>query len=147
MLGKYGINTDDYRRPAVKAAVPSRRRVLGDITNSHAEETKDNRVTKYAAAVPDVTDTRMHVDEPVVPNFAGRPYMLRPADDIDAKDGDNPLLVSSYANEMYDHFREVEREFRVHPNYMTRQEVINEKMRTILVDWLVSSFLPFFIYE
>ena len=63
--------------------------------------------------------------------------MRREADDIDARDAKNQLLCSEYVNEMYDIFRQSEIEFRVNANYMLTQPHINDRMRTILVDWLV----------
>ena len=38
---------------------------------------------------------------------------------------------------MYAHFRSVEASTSVRPTYMKSQPHINEKMRSILVDWLV----------
>jgi hypothetical protein len=66
-----------------------------------------------------------------------RCYMQRVCDDVDARDTDNPLLVTCYVNEMYENFNELERDFMVSSTYMSKQDYVNEKMRTILVDWLV----------
>ena len=66
-----------------------------------------------------------------------RPYMDRPSDDIDARDAENPLLATAYVNEMYEIYHLVEKESQDVSNYMIKQGSINEKMRTILVDWLV----------
>ena len=43
----------------------------------------------------------------------------------------------------YAHYREKELETAVSPTYMTRQAHINEKMRAILIDWLVEVHLKF----
>lgn len=64
--------------------------------------------------------------------------MSRPSDDIDARDVDNPLLCTEYVNKMYDVFSGLERDIALNPEYMTMQPYINEKMRAILCDWLVS---------
>ncbi|KAJ1436096.1 cyclin-like protein [Ochromonadaceae sp. CCMP2298] len=69
--------------------------------------------------------------------------MQRAIDDIDGRDVDNPLLVTCYVNEMYEHFNQVERDFNVNCNYMAKQDFVNEKMRSILVDWLVEVHLKF----
>ena len=42
----------------------------------------------------------------------------------------------------YAHFREKELETSVNPTYMSRQAHINEKMRAILIDWLVEVRVP-----
>merc|ERR1711968_386932 len=44
---------------------------------------------------------------------------------------------------MYDIFRQSEVESQLNPNYMSTQPYINERMRTILVDWLVEVHLKF----
>lgn len=64
--------------------------------------------------------------------------MNREVDDIDSRDSGNPLLCTGYVSDLYEHFHQMEREFRVSGRYMEGQELVNEKMRGILVDWLVS---------
>jgi len=64
-------------------------------------------------------------------------------DDIDAHEVDNPLYVTDYVQDMYQHFRQQEIEKQVNPNYMLKQSYINSKMRGILVDWLVEVHLRF----
>jgi len=58
------------------------------------------------------------------------------ADNIDARDS-NPLMVKHYVQEIYAHLRLKELN-AVSATYMQRQPHINEKMRAILIDWLVS---------
>jgi cyclin B len=67
----------------------------------------------------------------------------RKADDVDARDASNPQAVTEYVNDMYVHFREKELETSVSPTYMRQQAHINEKMRAILIDWLVEVHLKF----
>mmetsp|Transcript_6818 Transcript_6818/g.14928 ORF Transcript_6818/g.14928 Transcript_6818/m.14928 type:complete len:375 (+) Transcript_6818:351-1475(+) len=64
-----------------------------------------------------------------------------PADDIDERDSDDPLCATSYVQEMYEHFRSKEMSTSVRPVYMEDQQYINERMRSILVDWLVEVHL------
>lgn len=66
-----------------------------------------------------------------------------PPDNIDERDADDPLCATSYVQEMYEHFREKEEATSVRPNYMANQTYINERMRSILVDWLVEVHLKF----
>lgn len=66
-----------------------------------------------------------------------------PADDIDERDTDDPLCVTSYVQDMYEHFRTKESSTSVRPVYMEDQQYINERMRSILVDWLVEVHLKF----
>jgi len=66
-----------------------------------------------------------------------------PADDIDERDSDDPLCATSYVQDMYEHFRSKEMSTSVRPLYMEDQQYINERMRSILVDWLVEVHLKF----
>ena len=60
-----------------------------------------------------------------------------PADKIDDRDADDPLCVTSYVQDMYQHFRSKEAFTTASPEYMDNQQFIDERMRSILVDWLV----------
>lgn len=150
MLNKFGLaantNNENTAKAVGKSTVPAlKRRALGDITNSYADEGPREAISKRpqvslssVVPAPVQQDTAMVVSEPT--NASERIYMQRSYDDIDSRDNDNPLLATEYINEMYENFNELEQEFRVNPNYMSRQEFINDKMRTILVDWLVSCY-------
>ncbi|KAI4348577.1 hypothetical protein L6164_009286 [Bauhinia variegata] len=56
--------------------------------------------------------------------------------DIDAADADNELAAVEYIEDIYKFYKLVENENRPH-DYMDSQPEINERMRAILVDWLV----------
>jgi hypothetical protein len=111
------------------------RRALGDITNSTTTDGPSG--AKKAATGTGIAVQRNEVDK------SDRQYMDRPADDIDERDSENPLLCTEVVNQMYDHFNEAEKDVMVEPNYMTNQPYINERMRSILVDWLVEVHLKF----
>lgn len=58
-------------------------------------------------------------------------------EDIDELELDNPQLCAEYAKDIYTYMRELEQRFHVKPDYMSTQPEINERMRCILVDWLI----------
>lgn len=64
-------------------------------------------------------------------------------DNIDERDADDPLCATEYVNDMYAHFRLIEGTKSVRPVFMETQPHINERMRSILVDWLVEVHLKF----
>ena len=68
---------------------------------------------------------------------------LHLATDIDKLDSDDPLCASSYVQEMYENYRSKEAETCTDPTYMDDQQFINERMRAILIDWLVDVHLKF----
>ena len=65
------------------------------------------------------------------------------ADDIDERDANDHLCVTEYVQDMYHHFRIKEKTTSVRRFYMEDQKYINERMRSILVDWLVQLHLKF----
>lgn len=63
--------------------------------------------------------------------------------DIDASDRNNPLMVTEIVNDIYSFYRNAEPEFSVPSDYMSKQSDINDRMRAILIDWLVEVHLKF----
>ncbi|XP_071693689.1 G2/mitotic-specific cyclin-2-like [Rutidosis leptorrhynchoides] len=61
-----------------------------------------------------------------------------PIVDIDISDTKNPLAVVEYFEDLYSHYRQTESYGMVSANYiLTQQSDINERMRAILIDWLI----------
>eukprot|EP01124_Arcella_intermedia_P016696 TRINITY_DN232_c0_g1_i1.p1 TRINITY_DN232_c0_g1~~TRINITY_DN232_c0_g1_i1.p1 ORF type:complete len:374 (+),score=61.99 TRINITY_DN232_c0_g1_i1:162-1283(+) len=56
--------------------------------------------------------------------------------DIDEEDLDDPQALTDYVNSIYEYLMEKEKD-SVDPNYLSLHPDINEKMRSILVDWLI----------
>ncbi|KAI3949733.1 hypothetical protein MKX01_040950 [Papaver californicum] len=63
--------------------------------------------------------------------------------DIDSCDSKNTLAVVDYIDDIYAHYKKTENSSCVSPNYMVKQSDINEKMRAILVDWLIEVHYKF----
>ncbi|GJQ09783.1 hypothetical protein GpartN1_g1574.t1 [Galdieria partita] len=63
--------------------------------------------------------------------------------DIDSSDRHDPQQVVAYVNRIIANHRRIERKFMPDPHYMTEQPDINERMRAILIDWLVDVHLKF----
>ncbi|XP_034089695.1 G2/mitotic-specific cyclin-B2-like isoform X2 [Gymnodraco acuticeps] len=61
---------------------------------------------------------------------------LRMVQDVDEEDGDLPQLCSEYVKDIYSYLHVLEVEQAVRPDYMQHYE-ITERMRALLVDWLV----------
>ena len=73
-----------------------------------------------------------------VDKFLGRTTTI-----VEACDGDSFYRATEYIEEMIDHFRKVESVTSVGSIYMEQQQVINERMRSILVDWLIDIHASF----
>ncbi|KAK8623231.1 hypothetical protein V6N13_118119 [Hibiscus sabdariffa] len=67
--------------------------------------------------------------------------------DIDNYDKNNPLAVVEYIDDLYEFYRKTERTAFVPPNYMAQQCDINERMRAILIDWLIEVHCKFELME
>lgn len=118
------------------------RRPLGDISNL-APKLSAGDAKKMAVPPlpePSVADSVQSIASALSVSSSiddARPYMRRDADNIDSRDIENPLLCTEVVNEMYENFKRIENEIKVDCNYMSNQAHVNEKMRTILIDWLV----------
>ena len=117
-----------------------KRRVLGDITNtSSSHQVKDDsKKPAVAKKAPPLVKYVPRAVRVIDPNLTDREYMKRDSDDIDLRDMKNPTLATCYVNEMYDNFAVLEKKFSPSATYMANQPFIDEKMRTIVIDWLVS---------
>ncbi|XP_021732198.1 G2/mitotic-specific cyclin-2-like [Chenopodium quinoa] len=67
--------------------------------------------------------------------------------DIDSGDQNNPLAVTEYVHDIYTYYKKVENTSCVPSNYMDSQPDINEKMRAILIDWLIEVHYKFELME
>lgn len=63
--------------------------------------------------------------------------------EIDQRDAGDPQRLGEYAREIYDYLLSVEGKKTASPGYLASQRDVNEKMRGILVDWLVDVHLKF----
>ncbi|KAJ8762169.1 hypothetical protein K2173_007323 [Erythroxylum novogranatense] len=70
-----------------------------------------------------------------------------PIMDIDNPDSKNPLAVVEYIDDLYNFYTKTERSHCVPPSYMTQQFDINERMRGILIDWLIEVHYKFELME
>ncbi|XP_013780222.1 G2/mitotic-specific cyclin-B-like [Limulus polyphemus] len=66
---------------------------------------------------------------------------------IDAEDVDNPQLVSDYVNDIYNYLRDLEAQYSIKENHLGKQSQISGRMRSILVDWLVSVHQRFHLLQ
>ncbi|KAH7567031.1 hypothetical protein ACOSP7_011272 [Xanthoceras sorbifolium] len=67
--------------------------------------------------------------------------------DIDMGDKGNPLAVVEYIDDIYNFYRKAESSSCVSTNYMAQQFDVNERMRGILIDWLIEVHYKFELME
>ena len=61
----------------------------------------------------------------------------------DVKSSENPQLCNEYSTEIFTYLRETEDKYRAKSTYLAQQQSINDKMRAILIDWLVDVHVKF----
>ncbi|KAF2072618.1 hypothetical protein CYY_006077 [Polysphondylium violaceum] len=64
-------------------------------------------------------------------------------EDIDRYDAHDPQCVGEYVNDIFAYYRQKEIADRIEKDYLKNQHHINEKMRAILVDWLMAVHVRF----
>ena len=63
--------------------------------------------------------------------------------ECDRHDYMNPQKCVQYANQIFHYLLKVEHNYKVNPNYMQNQPDLNDRMRAILLDWIVEVHLKF----
>ncbi|KAK9290176.1 hypothetical protein L1049_008342 [Liquidambar formosana] len=109
----------DTEEDEVKKEKPVNRKKVGEVSSRKKVQTLTSVLTARSKAACGLTD-KLKVQ--IV--------------DIDAADTENELAVVEYVEDIYKFYKLVENESRAH-DYMDTQPEINEKMRAILVDWLI----------
>jgi len=87
-----------------------------------------------AKNVPGVDSEKMEID--LISTVCESALLPPGVTDIDTKDLDNPQLCAEYATETYVYLRHLEAECGVRSMHLAGMQT-NEKMRGVLVDWLV----------
>jgi len=92
-----------------------------------------------------VEDVHMRPAEPRISagSTSSVASLRAPTPDCDLEDVDDPQCVAEYVNDIFAYFRSNEQQHLPSPRYMQNQNDINEKMRAILIDWLVEVHLKF----
>lgn len=67
----------------------------------------------------------------------------RRIEQVDMADVNDPLAAADFVKYIFKSYRNTEQKVRISSSYMSRQQDINEKMRSILIDWLVDVHLKF----
>lgn len=129
------------RNPEPQRAIPKKNLVIKQ--QAKVIETKEEEKLKEVAAVSPknkkVTySSVLSARSKAACGITNKPKIL----DIDESDKDNHLAAVEYVDDMYSYYKEVEKESQPQM-YMHIQTDMNEKMRAILVDWLLEVHIKF----
>ncbi|BAT77428.1 Cyclin-B2-3 G2/mitotic-specific cyclin-B2-3 [Vigna angularis] len=105
------------------------------------EDASDNAVPEFVKHTEAMLDEIDRIEEVEMED------VQEPVLDIDACDRTDPLAVVEYIDDIYSLYKKIEDSSCVSPNYMTNQFDINERMRAILVDWLIEVHYKFELLE
>ncbi|KAF7810731.1 G2/mitotic-specific cyclin-2-like [Senna tora] len=112
-----------------------------DCTIIDVEEYEENAVPEFVRHTEAMLDEIDRLEEVEMEDVE------EPVMDIDTCDTKNPLAVVEYVDDIYEFYKKIENSSCVSPDYMTAQFDINEKMRAILIDWLIEVHYKFELME
>ncbi|PIA46803.1 hypothetical protein AQUCO_01500385v1 [Aquilegia coerulea] len=148
------------------AAIPSHRpvtrRFAAQLANKDqklcTEPTKPNKIAEDCTII-DVDEYNMSNDSSVPMYVKHTEAMMDEIDlmeevemedampesvmDIDSDDVKNPLAAVEYVHDIYSYYKDTENSGCVSAAYMSQQYDINERMRAILIDWLIEVHYKF----
>ncbi|XP_059438218.1 G2/mitotic-specific cyclin-1-like [Corylus avellana] len=102
------------------------------VDEEHKSPKEDIPVPMFLEQAEDTPSETDEMEEVEMEDIVEEPVM-----DIDSCDAKNPLAVVDYIEDLYAYYRKMESFSCVSPNYMGQQFDINERMRSILIDWLI----------
>ncbi|XP_050872074.1 G2/mitotic-specific cyclin-2 isoform X2 [Lathyrus oleraceus] len=139
-----------------KRALASERfaaKIAGSQQQSHAEKPKSSKSNVFGKAIAVDDEHKTPADQPVPMTLEqtepihGDPHEMEEVEmedidgegvlDIDGCDANNALAVVEYIEDLHSYYRKIECIGCVSPTYMEDQADLNERMRAILVDWLI----------
>ncbi|KAJ8570527.1 hypothetical protein K7X08_037499 [Anisodus acutangulus] len=128
------------KKPAQKKeAIEKPKPEVIDISPDTVEQVKENKQKKKAVEdssmkkAATLTST-LTARSKAACGLSGKPKVQ--IVDIDASDMNNEFAVLEYVEDIYTFYKIAENESRIH-DYMDSQPEINERMRAILIDWLI----------
>ena len=114
---------------------------LDNEQNDNKENTQKNEKNEY---INKITEISLKLDKDILPknNLNINNISIKPNNDILLPKYDLQF-AEEYQDEIIPYLISLENEKRINPNYMSKQNDINEKMRMILIDWLIEVHLKF----
>lgn len=128
-----GLSASQEETKKLKPSVPSGN-AFGDCI--FIDEDEEEEEEKEAATL-DQQPMPMSLEEPYIEESDPMEEEQEPVLDIDGDDVNNPLAVVEYVEDLHEFYRKNERFSCVPQDYMAQQFDITDKMRAILIDWLI----------
>ncbi|XP_022748824.1 cyclin-B2-4-like isoform X2 [Durio zibethinus] len=129
MANKQQIKTE---KPIQSVSVSNESEDCTSIDVDDPKESSDFDVPMFVQHTEAMLEEIDRMEEVEMEDMDEEPFV-----DIDNFDKKNPLAVVEYIDDLYKFYRKAECTGCVPPNYMAQQYDINERMRGILIDWLI----------
>lgn len=126
--------TDDAEVLSKSGAIPADREQLIVSDQIHLKSRDSNTVLPGPLVSDQPHPVDSETDEEEDGDFAPMPHYLH---DIDYEDDDDPNFMNEYVLDIYDYMRTLERESCLSVDFLSKQSEITDRMRSVLVDWLV----------
>ncbi|XP_073263530.1 cyclin-B2-4 isoform X6 [Populus alba] len=136
---------EEIKKPVLSEPISSEPEDCNIVDVEDYKSSNDFAVPMYVQhteAMLEEIDRMVFEDEVEMEDVEEEPIM-----DIDGCDKKNPLAVVEYVDDLYNFYKKAEISGCVAPNYMEQQFDINERMRGILIDWLIEVHYKFELME
>ncbi|KAK7822914.1 cyclin-b2-3, partial [Quercus suber] len=120
---------DFNKKPSIPVHRPITRKFAAELSNKQQVIPEETKKPGQLAQSQEEVEMEDMDDEPVF--------------DIDSCDKKNSLAVVEYIDDLYTNYKKTESSSCAPSHYMTHQSDINERMRGILVDWLIEVHYKF----
>ena len=124
---------------------------IPSISEFNLENDQNSENIKKNENINKITEVNIQLDKEIIPknifksknnNYNTNEYILFSEKNIFPPKY-NLQYAEEYQSEIIPYLFSLEHEKRINPNYMMKQNDINEKMRMILIDWLIEVHLKF----
>ncbi|CAN8312721.1 unnamed protein product [Cochlearia groenlandica] len=143
------IHEEDTKKPDLVSSEEAKR-VIIDVDDSDKEEGDDFNAPMFVQHTEAMMEEINQMDEVEMDDAYNEKDEEEEEErviDIDACDDKNPLAVVEYIDDIFNFYKKLEELSCVPPNYMENQQDLNEKMRGILIDWLIEVHYKFELME
>ncbi|KAL0739483.1 hypothetical protein Bca4012_015693 [Brassica carinata] len=132
-----GLSESQEETKKLKPSVPSGNE-FGDFIFIDEDEDEEKEAATLDQPMPmSLEEPYLEESDPMDEEVEMEEEEQEPVLDIDVDDAHNPLAVVEYVEDLHEFYRKNERFSCVPQDYMAQQFDITDKMRAILIDWLI----------
>ncbi|XP_050267881.1 G2/mitotic-specific cyclin-2-like isoform X1 [Quercus robur] len=138
LSNKQQVIPEETKKPGQLAPKPSEFEDCTIIDAEDDEESSDFSAPMFVQHTEAMLEEIDRMEEVEMEDIDDEPVF-----DIDSCDKKNSLAVVEYINDLYTNYKKAESSSCASSNYMSQQSDINDRMRGILIDWLIEVHYKF----